>query len=168
MLHHLDFAAVADRLPEGATEADWLLLRGNLATLADYATWGEVLDGEIAVPEMTAEDRAFCAEAAVVAVKIDWSGDPWHALAEHLKTFTGRKGRALFHPLRLALTGREIGPGNGRPAQAHRPAARDQAPQSGFERHRIIARFGQFAVQQSPCNNYVMMYHRSHPHRGRP
>ena len=110
LLHHLDFDAVADRLPEEATEADWLLLRGNLTTLADYATWGDVLDGETAVPEMTAENRAFCAEAAVVAVKVDWSSDPWHALAEHLKTFTGRKGRALFHPLRLALTGRESGP----------------------------------------------------------
>ena len=33
LLHHLDFAAVADRLPEGATEEDWLLLRGNLSTL---------------------------------------------------------------------------------------------------------------------------------------
>ena len=110
LLHHLDFAAVADQLPKGATEVDWLLLRGNIATLDEYATWGDVLDGDIAVPDIPREDRVFCAEAAVVAVKVDWSGDPWHALAEHLKTFTGRKGRALFHPLRLALTGRDSGP----------------------------------------------------------
>ena len=50
LLHHLDFAAVADRLPEGATEEDWLLLRGNLTTLDDYANWSEVLDGDIAAP----------------------------------------------------------------------------------------------------------------------
>ena len=110
LLHHLDFGAVGARLPKGATEDDWLLLRGNLTTLAEYADWNEVLGGDIAVPDMPEEDRAFCAEAAVVAVKIDWSRDPWHALAEHLKTFTGRKGRALFHPLRLALTGRTSGP----------------------------------------------------------
>ena len=110
LLHHLDFAAVAHCLPEGATDEDWLLLRGNLSTLSQYADWTAVLAGEIDPPDLAAEDRAFCAEAAVVAVKLDWAGDPWHALAEHLKTFTGRKGRALFHPLRLALTGRDSGP----------------------------------------------------------
>ncbi|HMI40617.1 MAG TPA: glutamate--tRNA ligase [Sphingomicrobium sp.] len=110
LLHHLEFSAVADRLPKGASEADWLLLRGNLSTLAEYAEWGDVLDRDIATPDMPGDDRAFCAEAAVVGVKIDWSNDPWHALIEHLKTFTGRKGRALFHPLRLALTGRDSGP----------------------------------------------------------
>ena len=110
LLHHLDFAAVVDSLPKGATEEDWLLLRGNLSTLADFADWSAVLDGEIAVPEMSSEDRSFCTEAAEVAATIDWSGDPWHALADALKAATGRKGRALFHPLRLALTGRESGP----------------------------------------------------------
>ncbi|MDF0752815.1 hypothetical protein NLU14_21555, partial [Marinobacter sp. 71-i] len=40
---------------------------------------------------------------------IDWS-DPWPALTGALKQATGRKGRALFLPLRLALTGREHGP----------------------------------------------------------
>ena len=110
LLHQLDFAAVADRLPQGASEADWLLLRGNLATLADFVEWSAVLDGEIAAPEMPAEDRAFCADAAEAAAKIDWAGDPWHALADALKAATGRKGRALFHPLRLALTGRDSGP----------------------------------------------------------
>jgi glutamyl-tRNA synthetase len=110
LLHHLDFAAVADQLPKDATEVDWLLLRGNLTTLADFAAWGDVLDGDIAALEMSAEDRDFFAEAAKVAATIDWAGDPWHALADTLKTTTGRKGRDLFHPLRLALTGRESGP----------------------------------------------------------
>ena len=43
LLHQLDFAAVADRLPAGATEADWLLLRANLERLADFADWFAVL-----------------------------------------------------------------------------------------------------------------------------
>jgi len=46
----------------------------------------------------------------VAAEAIDWSGEPWRALSEALKERTGRKGRALFMPLRLALTGRESGP----------------------------------------------------------
>jgi glutamyl-tRNA synthetase len=105
LLHHLDFSHVAGRLPAEANEADWLLLRGNLAHLGEYADWLPVLDGEVPVPEMPPEARA-----AAIAEGLDWADGPWSKLAEMLKAETGRKGRALFHPLRLALTGRESGP----------------------------------------------------------
>ena len=110
LLHHLDFAAVAGRLPAGATEADWLLLRGNLARLGDYADWQPILDGTIDRPDLNRDDRLFMREAAGAADAVDWSGEPWPALTDELKQRTGRKGRALFMPLRLALTGRESGP----------------------------------------------------------
>ena len=110
LLHNLDFAAVADRLPQGASEADWLLLRGNCERLSDFAEWRAVLDGETPVPALSDDDRAFIAQAAEVAATLDWTADPWHALADALKTASGRKGRALFHPLRLALTGQDNGP----------------------------------------------------------
>jgi len=110
LLHHLDFSAVADRLPDGASEADWLLLRGNLAHLGEYAGWLPVLDGTIDKPDLNREDRLFLREAALAAEAIDWTSEPWRALTETLKERTGRKGRALFMPLRLALTGRESGP----------------------------------------------------------
>jgi glutamyl-tRNA synthetase len=109
LLHHLDFAAVANRLPPAANEADWLLLRGNLAHLREYADWLPVLDGDIAT-SVADEDRDFLARAAAIADGLDWSDGPWAKLAEALKAETGRKGRTLFHPLRVALTGRESGP----------------------------------------------------------
>lgn len=110
LLHHLDFADIADRLPEGASAADWLLLRGNLSNLREYAHWQSVLDNEVTPPELPEEDRVVVGRAAEIAATLDWSDSPWQALAEALKAETGRKGRALFHPLRLALTGRESGP----------------------------------------------------------
>jgi len=110
LLHHLEFDDVADRLPEGATEADWLLLRGNLARLDDFADWLPVLDGQIDKPVLNRDDRLFIHDAWAVAGAIDWSNEPWRALTEGLKEKTGRKGRPLFMPLRLALTGRESGP----------------------------------------------------------
>jgi len=110
LLHHLDYAEVADRLPPEASEDDWLLLRGNLAHLGEIADWMAVLGGDIARRDLTAEDRDFIREAAEVAGGLDWSDNPWPQLAEALKAGTGRKGRALFHPLRLTLTGRESGP----------------------------------------------------------
>jgi glutamyl-tRNA synthetase len=110
LLHRLDFAAVADRLPDGATEEDWLLLRANLERVSDFAEWSRVIDRELAPPRLEDDERALVREAAEIAASLDWNGDPWHELANALKGSTGRKGKALFHPLRLALTGRESGP----------------------------------------------------------
>ena len=69
-----------------------------------------MIAGDIAPPELGDEDRALVGEAAEIAPTLDWSNEPWRALAEALKSSTGLKGKALFHPLRLALTGRESGP----------------------------------------------------------
>ncbi|MEO7634511.1 MAG: glutamate--tRNA ligase [Sphingomicrobium sp.] len=110
LMHMLDFAQVADRLPDGASEADWLLLRPNLERLADFASWFAVIAGEIKPPELSHDDRAVVRAAVPVADGLDWSGEPWRALADAVKAATGAKGRSLFHPLRLALTGRDSGP----------------------------------------------------------
>jgi glutamyl-tRNA synthetase len=110
LLHRLEFADVADRLPEPASEGDWLLLRGNLERLSDFSDWYDVIAGDIAPPELGEEERALVGEAAEVAMTLDWSNEPWKALADALKASIGLKGKALFHPLRLALTGREAGP----------------------------------------------------------
>jgi len=110
LLHHLDFTDVADRLPDGIGEAEWLALRGNLAHLGEAAEWLPILHGTIKAPEVVPEDKPLVAQAAKAAAVLDWSADPWHALTGALKESTGRKGRALFHPLRLALTGRDSGP----------------------------------------------------------
>ena len=110
LLHHLDFAAVADRVPAGIGAAEWAILAGNVDHLAELEEWLPVLDGEIAAPDLSDEDQRFVALAASVADKIDWSADPWAGLIGGLKEKTGRKGKALFLPLRLALTGRESGP----------------------------------------------------------
>jgi glutamyl-tRNA synthetase len=110
LLHKLDYAAVADRLPPGATEEDWLLLRPNIERLADFPSWFAVLQGEIDPPELSHEERLLTKDAGAVAEKLDWSAEPWRALTDELKHTSGKKGRELFHPLRLALTGRESGP----------------------------------------------------------
>ena len=110
LLHQTDFAAVRDRLPESATEQDWLLIRPNLERLADFGTWFEVIHGDVDPPELAHEERLFARDAATVAEKLDWGAEPWRALTAELKTLSGRKGRELFHPLRLALTGRDSGP----------------------------------------------------------
>jgi glutamyl-tRNA synthetase len=107
LIHQLGFAEVAGRLPEGMDEAGWLAIRPNLATLAEAADWWEVVTGTIVPTPLAEEDRAFIATAADA---LRWSASPWADLTSALKEATGRKGKALFLPLRIALTGREHGP----------------------------------------------------------
>lgn len=110
LLHQLPYDAVAGRLPQKAAEQDWLLLRPNLERLGDFADWFAVLSGDIDPTELGHEDRLLVKEAVIAAEKLDWTAQPWRALTEELKRATGKKGRELFHPLRVALTGRESGP----------------------------------------------------------
>ncbi len=108
IVHGLDFATVAERLPSGMGEAEWAAVRPNLTVLADAADWWRVIEGP--VPIDAELDAAYLDQAATVAAEIDWAGDPWHALTAQLKEVTGLKGKALFLPLRRALTGLDHGP----------------------------------------------------------
>jgi glutamyl-tRNA synthetase len=110
VIHRLPFAEVAERLPEGMGEAAWEAIRPNLNTVAEAADWWRVVTGPVAPPEFDAETRAFLDQAAAGAAALDWAGDPWGALTSALKDATGRKGKALFLPLRQALTGLDHGP----------------------------------------------------------
>ncbi|MFN4113352.1 MAG: glutamate--tRNA ligase [Sphingomonadaceae bacterium] len=110
IVHQLDFAAVAERLPAGMDEAGWHAVRPNLATVGDAAEWWRLVTGPITQPEFSEEDRTYLAEAVRSLV---WSDDPWHALTISLKDSTSRKGKALFLPLRQALTGMDHGPDMG-------------------------------------------------------
>ena len=109
ILHLLDHDAVADRLPAGMDRAAWEAIRPNLTTVAEAAGWWAVV--EDAVPgSVAAEDREFLASTATLAEGADWNEGIWKTLTSALGAETGRKGKALFLPLRLALTGREHGP----------------------------------------------------------
>jgi glutamyl-tRNA synthetase len=108
-IHQLDFAAVRDRLPAGMDAAAWDAIRPNIASVAEAADWWSVVEGPIAA-ETLPEDKAFLTEAAAVARELPWDVTSWATLVESLKASTGRKGKALFLPLRRALTGRDHGP----------------------------------------------------------
>ncbi len=110
ILHHTDHAAVASRLPAAIGEARWHAIRPNLMTVAEAAEWVPVFDGPFTGPAAEEADRAVLAAAAAAVPGVDWGADPWHALTGAVKEATGAKGRALFLPLRRALTGRDHGP----------------------------------------------------------
>lgn len=110
LLHTLEYAAVAERLRAAGIEGRedfWNAVRGNLETFADAGIWWNVVAGDI---EPVIEDSKLTVAAASVLPDAPWSENTWSEWTAAVKAKTGAKGRALFHPLRLALTGREAGP----------------------------------------------------------
>ena len=108
LLHTLPYEAVEARLG-GASEAFWNAVRGNLETLADSRVWLDVIRNGIN-PVVAPENRDFITEAARLLPPEPWDGTTWKSWTEAVKAVTGRTGKALFMPLRLALTGLDHGP----------------------------------------------------------
>jgi glutamyl-tRNA synthetase len=110
LLHLLPYADVKAELAAiGADsgEAFWLAVRGNLALLKDATTWRTVIEQPLTP---TIEDATFLATAADLLPVEPWTADTWGQWTNAVKAKTGAKGRALFHPLRIALTARDNGP----------------------------------------------------------
>jgi glutamyl-tRNA synthetase len=81
----------------------WLLLRNNLARFDDVAQWAKLITGPV-VPVIADEDRDFIDTARELLPSEPWSLDTWGQWTDALKAATGRKGKPLFLPLRMALT----------------------------------------------------------------
>jgi glutamyl-tRNA synthetase len=105
----LDFAAVADRLPGGSTEAFWVAIRGHVDLLKEARGWWDVVAGSI-VPPMMAEDRDVLLAAEATLPPEPWDGTVWSDWIAALEQETALSGEALLLPLRLALTGEDDGP----------------------------------------------------------
>jgi glutamyl-tRNA synthetase len=110
IVHQLPYEAVQDRLPEGMDAAGWHAVQPNLAHVHEAGEWWRLVTGPITARDFSEEDRAFLAQAAH---ELTWGDNPWAALSSVLKESTGRKGKALFLPLRQALTGLDHGPDMG-------------------------------------------------------
>lgn len=112
LVHAMPYAEVADRLaalgiPADSAEAFWLAVRANLDRVPEAAAWWRVTTGPL---------EPVIIEPAVIAAARDslppepFGPETWKAWTAEIKARTGAKGRGLFMPLRLALTGLEHGP----------------------------------------------------------
>ena len=114
LVHEMPFEAVRDRLVADGVgsddpEAFWLAVRGNCERVADAQGWWKVIEGGHATAELSDEDRQFVREAFdLLPGKI--GPDTWREWTGTVKEQTGRKGKSLFMPMRLALTGLDHGP----------------------------------------------------------
>ncbi len=110
VVHQLEYAAVKDRLVKldaDKGEAFWLAVRANLTLLPDVKEYAQIVDGPI-TPVIA--DTSFAATAAELLPKGAYDATSWQAFTNAVKEKTGAKGKALFMPLRQALTGMDHGP----------------------------------------------------------
>jgi len=110
LLHQLEYQDISKRLVDmGVTGGApfWQAVKDNLTVFGEVSDWWAVANGDI---EPVIEDAEFCAAAADLLPEEPWDETIWGIWTKAVKEKTERKGRALFHPLRLALTGRDKGP----------------------------------------------------------
>ena len=94
-------------IPEERAQAFWAVIQPNLTKVGDAAEWWRIVAGEV-TPVIA--DAGFAAAALDVLPSEPWDGQTWKAWTNAVKERTGAKGKALFMPLRLAVTGLEHGP----------------------------------------------------------
>lgn len=108
LLHETNWEEVKDSIDiEGANETFWKAIRGNLATLAEAKDWWQIVIGPM-TPVI--EGVEFLQSAAEELPEGDLTVDSWKIWTTAVKEKTGAKGKSLFMPLRLALTGKPHGP----------------------------------------------------------
>jgi glutamyl-tRNA synthetase len=110
LVHELTYDEVKGRLAAlgiGGNEVFWLAVRTNLTKVAEAAEWWRVIEGPV---EPVIADAGLVAKAAEALPPVPWDASTWKRWTDAVKATTGAKGRALFMPLRLALTGRDHGP----------------------------------------------------------
>jgi len=109
LLHMLPYASVKDRLGFG-NEAFWLAVRGNVEVLSDARQWWDAVNADVAPPLVADLDRAFLKDCAELLPPEPWDMTTWKTWTDAIKSRSERKGKELFMPLRLALTGVDHGP----------------------------------------------------------
>jgi glutamyl-tRNA synthetase len=116
LLQSMSFAEARDRLAAFAVsgpdaEEFWLAVRGNIDTLAEAAVWWRILrEGPQQKPDIAEGDIEFVRSAFDLLPAEPWDSSTWKTWTNAVKEATGRKGKPLFMPLRLAITGRSSGP----------------------------------------------------------
>lgn len=113
LLQILDLSDVTARLAEiGAPEIDenfFNVMKQNINFLSEIKDWWKICKEEF-VCTNEAANKDFLKESAELLPQDTKDINCWSIWLEKIKEKTGRKGKELFMPIRLALSGKEHGP----------------------------------------------------------
>jgi glutamyl-tRNA synthetase len=88
-------------------EAVWNTVRGNIIRINEALGWWKICTSSV---QGVVNDPAFLSLAVEALPEGDVNESTWGLWVNSLKESSGRKGKELFMPIRLALTGLEHGP----------------------------------------------------------
>ncbi len=112
VVHGLAAEEVADHLcavPEALREQYWHAVRANVSRRSEAGDWWQAL-ADPEPPDIAEEDREFVGEALDLLPAPPYGPETWSTWTSAVGNRTGRKGKSLFMPLRLAITGKSQGP----------------------------------------------------------
>ena len=87
----------------------WQFVKNNINFFLEIKNWIDVINSENNVFEKNI-DKNFLAIAIETLPKEPFNEETWDTWTNLIKNKTGLKGKNLFMPLRIALTGKEKGP----------------------------------------------------------
>ncbi len=105
LIHNMPYESLKDNF--GVAKEFWENVRSNLEIAKDVLLWDNICNKEI---EPVIEDKDFTLEASELLPKSNFDENTFGAWMNEVKAKTGRKGKELFHPIRMALTGEANGP----------------------------------------------------------
>lgn len=111
LLHEMNYTEANPKMAAHGIECDeatWNIVRANIMRITDVREWQNIIFGKI-TPVIANDDREFIV-AARETLPPEMTAEAWSTWTNALKEKTGRKGKALFMPLRQAITGMDHGP----------------------------------------------------------
>ncbi|EJF75930.1 glutamate--tRNA ligase [Bartonella alsatica] len=119
LVHELTYAEVKTRLESLSIDGDqaecfWNAIRSNIDKVNDAFLWWKIIHDDKHFDTVAVEDRSFVRQSLNFLPEGALNDESWKVWTIALKEKTGRSGKALFMPLRQALTGMDHGPEMGK------------------------------------------------------
>ena len=111
ILSTMEFSEIEPRLKGmDIDQKFWMVARNNMEKFLDLKSWYDICKNPVK-PVISDEDIDFLNESASLLSSFsDLDENSWGEWIEKIKNATSRKGKSLFMPLRMALTGINNGP----------------------------------------------------------
>lgn len=113
ILAELNFDLIKDRAAKigimGIDQEFWNSVRHNISKFSEVKLWYNICK-EVLAPQINQNDKQYLLQAIQLLPNDQWNEQTWSKWTNEIKKDTGRNGKELFMPIRLALTAMEHGP----------------------------------------------------------
>ena len=110
ILSQLDNKIISERLSIKNINFDekiWNVIKSNIDNLSEYEKWDKIIKGSIKTDNL---DSDYMKLAESLLPPEPWDEDTWGKWISSIKEISDKKGKDLFLPLRMAITGQSYGP----------------------------------------------------------